>query len=346
MSRKSLLPNTFQKPNWMTDELSYLLSGDEVKVLDHVTRHILGWADKISTRRARLSLSHICEGFTTGDGTRFYGTGLNANTARGVLKSLCEFGLILKTAENDPGRNEGVEYGLPDDVKDECIARLWERRKKRENGNDQRTQKGLKAMRESSKNTSSRETEVVPSHETTPLSSHETTPLSSHETQQTQVKPKSNPLGAIAPRAPQTVPKHTDPLEHAFTRKEKVEAEGRWRTLLRGATRPGSERACEIAIAFAELTRIEPATQQQAKTALSAADQIVASGGTVDDMRAAWKVSQDPQKGFMVTDLHSLRGTVSALVAKQKRTGPQKPKRIGWTENDKGESVPVYEVAR
>jgi phage replication O-like protein O len=163
---------------------------------------------------------------------------------------------------------------------------------------------------------------------------------------QKKVSKESKEKGAIAPRAPQSAPKHTDPLEHAFSRKEKVEAEGRWRTLLRGATRPGSERACEIAIAFAELTRIEPATQQQAKTALSAADQIVASGGTVDDMRAAWKVSQDPQKGFMVTDLHSLRGTVSALVAKQKRTGPQKPKRIGWTENDKGESVPVYEVAR
>jgi hypothetical protein len=115
---------------------------------------------------------------------------------------------------------------------------------------------------------------------------------------------------------------------------------------LRSATRPGSERACEIAIAFAELTRIEPATPAQAKSALAAAAEIVASGGTVDDMRAAWKVSQDPQKGFMVTDLHSLRGTVSAHIAKQKRTGPRQPKRVGWTENANGESVPVYEVAK
>jgi hypothetical protein len=323
MSRKSLLPNTFQKPNWMTDELSYLLSGDEVKVLDHVTRHILGWSDKISTRRARLSLSHICEGFTTGDGQRFYGTGLSEDTARGVLKALCGFGLILKTAENDPRKNEGAEYGLPDEVDDEHIARLWERRKKRETGNEQRTKTGLKAMRESSKNTPSRETEVVPSHERGVVSCDERGVVSSHETQQTQVKPKSNPRGAVAPRAPAKSP-NLDPIEHAMTRKAKAEAEDRFRTLLRKHTYPGAERACEISVAFAELTQIQPGTDSQAKASLSAASEIVAGGGGVEDVRAAWARSQDRQNGFAVVGLHSLVKTAIAASAERKRAAAPK----------------------
>jgi len=51
------IPNSFQTPNVLVDEIMPLLTPQEWLVLSFATRHILGWHDRIHERRAPISLS-------------------------------------------------------------------------------------------------------------------------------------------------------------------------------------------------------------------------------------------------------------------------------------------------
>ncbi len=91
-----IIPNTFQKPNWIVDVVMRYLPGEHYKCLDVVVRKTLGWLKE----RDRISTSQIVEL-----------TGIGKNTVYKCMKDLCEFGLVLKTDGNNAS-NQGNEWAL------------------------------------------------------------------------------------------------------------------------------------------------------------------------------------------------------------------------------------------
>lgn len=90
-----IIPNTFQTPNLLIDDgLMALLSGNEVKCYLVVIRKTFGWRKE----RDRIAKSQIAAA-----------TGLAETTVDDCMASLVRFGLVLRTAENNPA-NEGVEW--------------------------------------------------------------------------------------------------------------------------------------------------------------------------------------------------------------------------------------------
>jgi len=104
MEEKSkIVPNTFQNPNVLVDDYMRYLTGNETKCYLVVVRKTLGWLK----RRDCISLSQITEK-----------AGIEEGAAREAMKALCRFGLVVKTADNDPLKNYGPEYELElDDMK-------------------------------------------------------------------------------------------------------------------------------------------------------------------------------------------------------------------------------------
>lgn len=106
---RTLYPNTFQHHNWYVDELLYLLTPEESKVLTYALREIMGWEAGRQTRRARIALSCFVEGWKDRQGTiRSHGTGMNRAVVKRALKELCRFGLLTR---HDTTRS-GTEYEL------------------------------------------------------------------------------------------------------------------------------------------------------------------------------------------------------------------------------------------
>ena len=52
-----LVPNSFPHPNILVDQLSYYLTPAEEKVLNKAVREILGWHNKVESRKAAIALS-------------------------------------------------------------------------------------------------------------------------------------------------------------------------------------------------------------------------------------------------------------------------------------------------
>jgi len=109
MSDNKYIPRTFQTPNAHVDELMHLLSGNEFKLLIFATRHILGWQDKISSRKANISLSMFEKGFTTKDGTHYNGCGLAKGTIISNLAPLAKFNILIPVGK---ATNAGQKYEL------------------------------------------------------------------------------------------------------------------------------------------------------------------------------------------------------------------------------------------
>lgn len=111
MSDNTIIPNSYQKPNFFVDHLLYFLTSDEAKVLDLAIREIYGWRDSIAARRANIALSVFSEGKvlkSTGERVA-WGTGLSVGTCRKCLDALCSFGIMLKLGAPSP---DGQCYGL------------------------------------------------------------------------------------------------------------------------------------------------------------------------------------------------------------------------------------------
>src|SRR5690349_17082408 len=105
----SFVPNSFQTPNAFVDHVMPFLSGEEYKVLIYATRRILGF----QKRQDRISLSQFTNGTVNKKGESLdYGTGLSLETVKKCLKSLVDFGLMVRVAENDTRTNEGTLWSL------------------------------------------------------------------------------------------------------------------------------------------------------------------------------------------------------------------------------------------
>lgn len=85
------IPNSFQTPNVLVDEIMPLLSEGELKVYLFAIRHVYGWQDKLEKGYAHISLSMFENGFS-----RFAGTGVSKPTITKALKELVRYKLLVK----------------------------------------------------------------------------------------------------------------------------------------------------------------------------------------------------------------------------------------------------------
>lgn len=139
----TIVPNTFQTPNEHVDRAMQYLTGDEYKVLNFATRHILGWQKRIDERCGAISLSVFQNGFkNTG------GCGLSKPAIIKILDTLDGFGLLVKVGEPD---QKGQRYSIgetPDWQKMET------RQEERNQSNRTRTSKARSAIGGQSDSTS------------------------------------------------------------------------------------------------------------------------------------------------------------------------------------------------
>lgn len=95
-----IIPNTFMCFNTYIDRAMCQLTDSELRVLIFSTRHILGWQDRIHSRRANISLTMFVDGFESTDEegavSVYRGCGLGEAAVRAACKSLCKFKLLVK----------------------------------------------------------------------------------------------------------------------------------------------------------------------------------------------------------------------------------------------------------
>ncbi len=128
MSDNTLYPNTYQHHNVYVDRISYYLTGNEEKVLNHILREIMGWEKGRQTRSADISISTLTDGKVKQNGEVFsLGCGLGASAVRNALKALVQFGLIERVG--DPTQ-AGQRYALQMDY-EKLRWDLMEQRKER-----------------------------------------------------------------------------------------------------------------------------------------------------------------------------------------------------------------------
>lgn len=133
-----IIPSAFQTPNSHVDIAMHYLSGDEYKVLNFAIRHIFGWQDKLHQRCGDISLTMFADGFTTADGTRYHGTGLNRQAVIRVLEALVKYRLLIKVGAPT---TKGQRWQIGDNPD-------WEGLKTREDGTRQQNQKRTKVARQ------------------------------------------------------------------------------------------------------------------------------------------------------------------------------------------------------
>lgn len=87
MTDPRYIPNSFQTPNVLIDEIQPLLTLQEFGVLMFAVRQILGWQNKINDRTAIISVR------------RFSHCGMDTRQVMKALDGLSEFGLLRKVGE-------------------------------------------------------------------------------------------------------------------------------------------------------------------------------------------------------------------------------------------------------
>jgi len=110
----TVIPNSFQHPNFYIDRLAYFLTPTENVVLTKAIREILGWHNKIEARKARIALSVFVDGKLskeTGE-PLCYGCGISKGTVRKALQALDDFNILVKDGEP---QNDGQMLRLIDD---------------------------------------------------------------------------------------------------------------------------------------------------------------------------------------------------------------------------------------
>ena len=130
----SIIPNSFQKPNFYSDILAHLLKAEEQVVLDFIIRHTWGWKDKRDSLETRLSVSFL----EHGDGKHYFGCGLGHSAIEAALKVLCQCHIIDLLEVN---RVNGNLYRLNSDIETLDLQPLADRKAAQEMKNSSRTAK-------------------------------------------------------------------------------------------------------------------------------------------------------------------------------------------------------------
>jgi hypothetical protein len=103
--------NSFQTPNAVVDELMPLLTPYEFTVLMYAIRHILGWRDRIASRKHNISVSTFENGYTAPEnGEHYPGCGLGITAISKALAGLEKFGVISKAGTDQYGQVWELTY--------------------------------------------------------------------------------------------------------------------------------------------------------------------------------------------------------------------------------------------
>lgn len=136
-----IIPNSFQHPNMLVDQLSYYLTAEEEKVLNKALREILGWHNRIAERKAPISLSVFVDGKTDENGERLcLGCGLSINTVRAALDGLHKYRILVKLGR---ATQEGQVYWIQEDPDQIDWQGLAQRREKWDEVNKKRTRAAM-----------------------------------------------------------------------------------------------------------------------------------------------------------------------------------------------------------
>jgi len=122
MPENNYIPNSFQTPNIVVDELLYLLKGGEFKVYMFAIRHVYGWRNEIERGYSHMSYSMIEDGYEASTGTKFHGTGLSRQSITTALNALVEYRLLIKV-KTDYDNVKGQAYAIGQDPDIEGLQR-------------------------------------------------------------------------------------------------------------------------------------------------------------------------------------------------------------------------------
>ena len=173
------IPNSFQTPNIVIDELMSLLNEGELKCYLFAIRHVYGWQDKIERGYAHISISMFEDGFS-----QFSGTGLSRPTITKSLKALVKYGVLIKV-ETDETYSKGQAYAIGENPDIEGL----ENRKNKDKVVKNLNQKGLKILTTGSKKYLPKQTQGKTQDNISPDKSDD-------------VEPSSKPLAVTRERKP------------------------------------------------------------------------------------------------------------------------------------------------
>ncbi len=88
------IPNTFQTPNAIVDKLMMHLTGNELKILLFTIRHIYGWQDRITSRKAHISITMFEKGYAG-----YTGVGISRPTIITTLAELSGYKVLVKVGK-------------------------------------------------------------------------------------------------------------------------------------------------------------------------------------------------------------------------------------------------------
>jgi len=120
MTTNKYVPNSFQTPNVIIDRFMHLLTNPELRVLMFMIRHILGWHDRVESKRGCIPQSWFTDGVDmtnkNGETTHYDGCGIsNIKVVRKALGSLRELGFIDTVDEK--GNPKKDDQGEPSEIK-------------------------------------------------------------------------------------------------------------------------------------------------------------------------------------------------------------------------------------
>lgn len=138
VNENGFLPNSFQTPNAIIDKYGPYLTSDEFRVWIYACRHILGWEDKIASRRRRISLSVFINGYGL-----FPGCGLNRGAVIQALAGLSKYGLLLKIGE---ANQAGQMWEIPSKETKIDLPGLVERKNSEAEKHSQKTVKARSVL--------------------------------------------------------------------------------------------------------------------------------------------------------------------------------------------------------
>lgn len=190
-----VIPNSYQTPNIYIDVIMPLLTDSEWRVLSYAMRHILGWREKIETRKGTISLQMFEGGYGP-----YPGCGLNKGTIIKVLKALDTHGILTKDGDVT---KDGQRWQIADNLEQINIQALETRLQNKRSKDKERTKKMLIVLKQ--------KRDQLLSHNTGGVLSHNTASGMSHNTES---NPPSNPT--INPKdspSPKSSDGGTQPLD-------------------------------------------------------------------------------------------------------------------------------------
>ena len=139
MTNPTIIPNTFQHPNYYVDVLDEYLTPEESKVLTHAIREILGWRDSLQTRQKHIARDIFLNGRVVNGRKVYGGVNLCKEAIERALDALHQFHILVKSGS--PRDPRGQLYELTEDVSQIDIAGLETRKHGKKTANKARLNK-------------------------------------------------------------------------------------------------------------------------------------------------------------------------------------------------------------